>query len=127
MKIYNGTSHQINVFGIDQCDQTDPRKLIIKEGETPVAVIPAGTNLNASKVNLPAPIGDYGFPVKGAVVFTGHDPLPEGYDLYVVSNLYRSAVKELGGDTSRLATVDGVVYGDRDNPRPCGCLGLAIG
>jgi hypothetical protein len=60
-------------------------------------------------------------------VFTGYDSLPEGYDLYVVSNLYRSAVKELGGDTSLLATVDGTVYESAENPKPIGILRLAVG
>jgi len=127
MKIYNGTQHQINIFQCDQCDQTDPRKLIVLDGESPIYTIPAGKNLNALKGNKPAPSGKFPFPVMGAVVFEGYDPLPKGYDIYIVSNLYRSAVAELGGDTSRLATVNGVVYQDSDNPRPCGCLGLAIG
>lgn len=126
-KIFNGTQHQINIYSIDQCDQSNPRKLIVLDGEMPQTIIAAGTNLNCVKENLPAPEGNFGFNVKGAVVFTSYDPLPEGYDYYIVSNLFRSAVKELGGDTSRLATVDGVVYSDVDNPRPCGCLGLAIG
>lgn len=125
--IFNGTQHAINIYSIDQCDNTDPRKLIVKEGEMPSTIIAAGTNLNCVKTNLPAPAEDFGFTVKGAVVFTSYDPLPEGYDIYIVSNLYRSAVKELGGDTSKLATVNGVVYQDINNPRPCGCLGLAIG
>jgi len=128
MKIYNGTQHQINFYNLEQCDQSNPRKLIVLEGQVPVETIEAGTNLNCvkgnaqltQKYNLP-------FKVNGAIVFISHDLLPEGYDLYVVSNLYRSAVKELGGDTSKLATVDGVVYQSVDNPRPCGCLGLAIG
>ena len=127
VQIFNGTQHQINIFSLDQCDQSDARKLIVLEGEMPSTIIAAGTNLNCAKENLPAPAGEFGFNVKGAVVFTAHDPLPEGYDIYIVSNLYRSAVKELGGDTSKLATVDGVVYQDVNNPRPCGCLGLAIG
>ena len=127
MDIFNGTAHQINIFSLESCDQTDPRKLMVKEGEYPTTIIAAGTNLNCVKQNLPAPEGDFGFPVKGAVVFVSHDPLPEGYDIYIVSNLFRSAVKELGGDTSKLATVDGVVYNNPENPRPCGCLGLAIG
>jgi len=127
MEIFNGTQHQINIYSVEQCDQSNPRKLMVKDGEMPATIIAAGTNLNCTKENLPAPEGNFGFAVKGAVVFVSHDPLPEGYDYYIVSNLYRSAVKELGGDTSKLATVDGVVYDDPTNPRPCGCLGLAIG
>lgn len=127
MKIFNGTAHTINIFSLEQTDQSDPRKLIIKDGETPIYTIPAGVNLNCRKDNKPAPDSNFPFPVKGAVEFISYDILPSGYDVYVVSNLYRSAVKELRGDTSKLATVDGVVYSDPTNPRPCGCLGLAIG
>ena len=127
MKIFNGTQHEINIYSLDQCDQSDTRKLIVLEGQKPSFTVPPGTNLNAVKGNKPAPEGDFPFPVQGAVIFEGYDPLPECYDIYIVSNLYRSAVAELGGDTSYLATVNGVVYADRNNPRPCGCLGLAIG
>jgi len=128
MKIYNGTQHQINFYQIGQCDQSNPRKLLVLAGQEPVYTIEAGTNLNAIKGNAQLTKEyDLPFKVNGAVEFISYDPLPEGYDLYIVSNLYRSAVKELGGDTSKLATVDGVVYSDSDNPRPCGCLGLAIG
>jgi hypothetical protein len=127
MKIYNGTQHQINIYTADQCDQSDPRKLVILDGQKPIFTIESGVNLNATKSNKPAPEGDFPFPVSGAVIFEAYDPLPEGYDVYIVSNLYRSAVAELGGNTSKLATVNGVVYSDINNPRPCGCLGLAIG
>jgi hypothetical protein len=127
MKVFNGTAHQVNIYSIEQCDGSDPRKLIVGEGETPLYTIPAGTNLNCVKDNKATPKGDFPFPVKGAVEFTDVDPLPSGYDIYIVSNLYRSAYAELKGDTRKLATVDGVVYSDPANPRPCGCLGLAVG
>jgi len=133
MKIYNGTAHQINIYTLDQCDGANPRKLIVKDGESPIYTIPAGINLNAEKGNAYLPTSEkYHFPVKGAVVFHSVDQLPEtedgeDYDIYIVSNLYRAACVELGEDTCKLATVDGVVYSDPSNPRPCGCLGLAIG
>lgn len=143
MKIYNGTAHAVNFYYAEQCDNSDPRKPIVKEGEQPYFTIPAGTNLNCQKENAPAPSGEFPFAVTGAVKFTSHDAIPDGYDLIVVSNLFRSAVLQLGGDTSRLATVDGVVYTDvihklldnddnflsflATNPRPCGCLALAVG
>lgn len=129
MKVFNGTAHQINIYGLDQCDQSNPRKLLVLDGQQPIHVIPAGTNLNCQKSNAPINASAFPFPVKGAVQFDGCDPLPDGYDIYIVSNLFRSAYQSLTGDTSKLATVDGVVYSNTDpnNPRPCGCLGLAIG
>jgi hypothetical protein len=127
MQIFNGTAHQINIFTLDQCDASNPRKLIVLPDQQPCYVIPAGTNLNCVKSNKPIDGSAFPFPVKGAVDFDDVDSLPYGFDIYVVSNLYRSAYIALGGDPAKLATVDGVVYQDVDNPRPCGCLGLAIG
>ncbi len=101
----------------------------MKEGAVPVLQLDSGTNLNCTKGNgeLPEHLQSSKLPLKGAVQFLSYDPMPEGYDIIIVSNLYRSAVKELGGDTSRLATVDGVVYQSESDMRPCGCLSLAVG
>lgn len=127
----NGTQHEITVFSIDDCVSVQGgRKLVLKEGATPVQVIPPGTNLNANKANGELPEALIGGPsfLKGAVRFTDAEPLPEGeYDIIVVSNLYRSALVELGRDTSKLATIDGAVYADESMTRPCGCTGLAVG
>ncbi|MBD2201639.1 hypothetical protein H6G33_09800 [Calothrix sp. FACHB-1219] len=128
INIYNGTQHTINIFSKeDTIAVQGGRKLILKEEAVPIKIILAGTNLNAQTGNLPAPSLDTDIPLYGGVTFTSHDPLPEGYDIYIVSNLFRSAVKELGGDTSRLATVFGTVYASEEDMRPCGCLGLSVG
>lgn len=103
---------------------------MLKEGAVPIQVIPPGRNLNATKSNGELPKALINGPsfLKGAVRFTDAEPLPEGeYDVIVVSNLYRSALIELGRDTSKLATIDGVVYADEAGTRPCGCTGLAVG
>jgi hypothetical protein len=127
----NGTQHEITIFNINDCVSVQGgRKLILKEGATPIQVIPSGINLNATKGNgdLPPTLVEGPSFLKGAVRFTAADALPEGnYDIIVVSNLYRSACVELGLDTSKLATVDGVVYADESGTRPCGCTGLAVG
>ena len=60
------------------------------------------------------------------VKFDSVDDLPQGFDFYVVSNLFRAACLELGVDTSKLAVVDSVVY-DEKGIKPIGCLNLAIG
>jgi hypothetical protein len=132
--LYNSTQHEINIYSIESTYPIeDGRKLVLKEGASPIAIIPPGKNLNCIKANSNAPSFEVeGLPsdcIKGAVNFTSYDPLPEGAvgKVVIVSNLYRSAVKELGGDTSRFATVDGVVYLSSADKRPCGCLGLAIG
>jgi hypothetical protein len=127
MNIFNGTSHTIDFYDLSQCESDkDGRKLWLKAGEKPIYSLPAGVNLNCQKTNAPSPEGDFPFMVRGGIVFTGYDPIPEDSDLVIVSNLYRSAVQSLGGDTSKLATIDSSVYED-GNPRPVGCIGLAIG
>jgi len=134
VNIYNGTQHEINIYNAEDTTAIeDGRKLVVNEGAVPLVVVPSGKNLNCVKSNSNAPSFEVeGLPsdcIKGAVNFTSYDPLPEEAvgKVVIVSNLYRSAVKELGGDTSRFATVDGVVYLSSADKRPCGCLGLAIG
>ena len=132
--IYNGTQHSISIYSIaDTTSIEDGRKLVLKEGALPLVIIPSGKNLNCVKSNSEAPGFEVdGLPsssVKGAVKFVSYEPLPADAEgkVVIVSNLYRSAVKELGGDTSLFATVDGVVYLSAEDKKPCGCLGLAIG
>jgi hypothetical protein len=128
LSIYNGTSHCIFFYREeDTVAIQGGRKLVRKEGAKPFAVVMPGTNLNAVKENREAPQLTSAIPLKGGVVFTGAHPIPEGYDIVVVSNLYRSACAELGWDISCLATVDGSVYEDESAIRPCGVLGLAVG
>jgi hypothetical protein len=134
VNIYNGTQHEINIYNAEDTTAIeDGRKLVLKEGASPIAIIPPGKNLNCIKANSNAPSFEVeGLPsdcIKGAVNFVECDPLPEETigKVVIVSNLYRSAYKELKGDSSMLATVDGVVYLSAEDKRPCGCLGLAIG
>ena len=127
--IVNGTPHEITIYAEADCTLASAsRKLILKENATPLFGIPAGIPLNAKTQikELRNPNPEFPF-LKGAVEFIEADPLPEEGDIVVVSNLYRSALKELGRDTSRVATVGGTVYADSDNPRPVGCLWLNVG
>lgn len=129
MNIFNGTSHAINVFSVaDTYPIQGGRKLVVKPGAVPIYVIPSGeVFLDATKENMPAPKLDSPIRLVGAVKFTGRDMLPDGYDLYIVSQIYRAATIELGYDPRKLATVDGTVYETEDAIRPCGCTGLAVG
>ena len=128
MKIFNGTPHKINIYSQSDCEYSvNHRKWLTSNNIEPFLTIePSGTLLNCKTSNSPTPNIDCPFPIVGAVIFTEYDPLPDGYDLYIVSNLYRSAVQTLGGDTSRLATVTDTVY-DFNSIKPCGCLSLAVG
>lgn len=128
MKIFNGTTHDINLFLESQTEALPhARKLVLKEGESPVVIIPKGDKmLNAQKATAAPPIeGELAPFLKGGMIFPSIDPLPEGYDLYIVSLLYKSAAKEIGMDASKLATVDGVVYDSES--KPVGCTGLSVG
>lgn len=124
----NGTPHEITIYAEDDCT-FDPasRKLMLNEGATALHKIPAGIPLNA-KTRVPD-TNKFGFPfLKGSIEFVEADPLPGSEeDIVVVSNLYRSALKELGISTHRVATVGGTVYTDIKNPRPVGCLYLSVG
>lgn len=128
-RIFNGTSHPINFYKMKDCISIqDGRKLIKKEGALPFSFFPPGQNLNAEKRNKPAPKGLVTtIPVKGALEFISVDPLPNDYDLYIVSQLYRAAAKEVHGYTANLATIEGAVYENENSIRPCGCLSLSVG
>ena len=125
--IFNGTPHNICIFSKDDASYVaSQRKYILSDGATPILVIaPSGVLLSAKTQNAPTPTIDYGVPVVGAVQFTAYDDTPNGFDLYVVSNMYRSAVQALGGYTDNLATVSDTVYSK--DIKPIGCLCLAVG
>jgi hypothetical protein len=126
--IYNATPHQINFYSKKDVESdVAQRKLIAAVGAKPIYTVAKGVPVNCKTANAPTPtVENCPVPVVGAVQFTSYDTLPEGYDIYIVSNLYRSAVQALGGDTSKLATVTDTVYSAGDI-KPCGCLALAVG
>ena len=45
--------------------------------------------------------------------FVGVDPIPDDGNLHVVSAMYVAAVREAGGNTSRLLTIAGTVVDDQ--------------
>ena len=127
-KIFNGTSHKITFFKAEDAQQHGRKLVLINPGTIPLKEIEPGIDLNCTTENLPdSDEWDTDIPISGALVFTAVDELPPGYDIYIVSNLYRSAYKELNGDTSKLATIKGSVYLSIDDTRPVGCLGLIKG
>ena len=128
MTIYNATPHRIELYNKSDVEfDVAQRKYIAAVGVEPIYTVAKGVPVNCKTANAPTPvIENCPVPVVGAVQFTSYDALPEGYDIYIVSNLYRSAVQALGGDTSKLATVTDTVYSAGDI-KPCGCLALAVG
>jgi len=121
-RIYNGTPHSINIIDGSRFDPSI-RKYVTTEGKevTVVASIPSDGVLSAViETAEMEPIN--GIPVYGKKI-VGIDPLPEGYDVYVVSALYASAMRQMGGDTSKLYTVADPVYTE-DGRTILGCRGI---
>ena len=121
MRIFNGTPHSINIIDGATFDPSI-RKYTIKEDEaTVVASIPSNGIISAViETAEMEPIN--GIPVYGKKI-VDIDPLPEGYDIYIVSALYASAMRQLGGDTSKLYTVADPVYSE-DGRTILGCRGI---
>jgi hypothetical protein len=127
MAIINCTPHAINIFNRDDYEFTNPRRLILVEGAKPITTIePSGLVLNAQRgESLIIKMID-GVPIKSRAKFISFDPLPEGDDFVIVSQLFKSAVVDCGGDTSRLLCVAETVFRP-DCPTPVGCCALEVG
>lgn len=115
--IFNGTPHVINVV-----DGATFNSSIRKyTGGTVVLSIPSNGMLNA-KVSTVSLDSVDSIPVYGKA-FTGVDPLPSGFDIYIVSAMYASAAKANGADMSKVYTVADPVYTDDGNSF-LGCRGI---
>lgn len=122
MAIFNGTPHELN-FVTNGVADTAIRKLVIPFGEEPEIVmsIPSSGMLSAKIETVQTESID-GIPVFAKRV-TGCDPIPEDYEVIVVSALYVSAARAMGLETSRLYTVADVVY-SQDGRTILGCRGI---
>lgn len=121
MKIFNGTPHPINIVDGSTFDPSIRKYVVVGDKATVVASIPSNGVLSAVIETVERePIN--GIPVYGKKII-GIDPLPEGYDIYIVSALYASAMRQLGGDTSKLYTVADPVYSE-DGRTILGCRGI---
>lgn len=117
-KVYNGTPHEINIV-VGATFSKELRKFL---GGEVVETIPSDGTLNAKIDTVEiAPIGD--IPVFAKNI-SGFDPLPEGYDVYVVSMLYATAYKVANPDDDRIYTVADPVMSD-DGKTFRGCRGIA--
>ena len=115
--IFNGTPHAINVVSGAEFIPT-MRKYV---GGTVVLSIPSNGMLNAKVSTVDSPsIGS--IPVFSKS-FSGVDPLPDGYDIYIVSAMYASAAARNGVDMSKVYTVADPVYTDDGNAF-LGCRGI---
>ena len=116
-KIFNGTPHAINVVE-GSTFNASIRKYV---GGNVVLSIPSNGMLNAkiNAVDLPAIDGIPCFDKS----FTGVDPLPEGFDIYIVSALYASAAARNNVNMSKVYTVADPVYTEDGNSF-LGCRGI---
>jgi hypothetical protein len=120
-KIFNGTPHPITIIEAASTSYNEALRKATSEAPTVLREVPSTGVLSAHREEHPA--GDIdGIPVSRAT-YRRVDPLPEGYDAYIVSALYASAAKELGYPTERLYTVSQPVYSP-DGRTILGCLGL---
>ena len=97
VRIFNGTPHPINVV-----------KNGVSNPEIRKISIPSDGMLSAKIETIEVDAMD-GIPVFGKKV-TACDPLPEGYDVVIVSALFVTAARSVGMETSRLFTVADPVY-----------------
>lgn len=123
--IINMTPHSINVISPDDVTfDSSIRKWTAPADTTPVASIPSSGILNAKIDTVP------GDPIDGIPTFVknivGCDPLPTlgPDDFVIVSALFASAFRAMGGDCSRLLLVADPVMSS-DGKTFVGCRGLA--
>lgn len=120
IRIFNGTPHPVNIIEGASFDPSI-RKYVVRGEATVVASIPSNGAISAVIETVEMePIN--GIPVYGKKII-GVDPLPEGYDIYIVSALYASAMRQMGEDTSVLYTVADPVYSE-DGRTILGCRGI---
>jgi len=126
IRILNATPHPIYFYKEHQVRYDEKqRKLFLEDSDTePTFVIePSGILLSAKVKYSLKEIRD-GIPIY--IQEVEHlDPVPQDYDIVIVSNLYASYAIKFGiAGIEKLYTISQPVYADENNPRPVGCLGL---
>lgn len=134
MAIFNCTPHVINIFTIDDVDNSNSRRLYLKDSTIKPKWVfnPCGVILNAQIDRQSVGyLSNTGIPLVKPIYLSIDDPLdvadstPD--DWFIVSALYKTAA--LTCDSSfRFLSVDSVIYDylTPDNIRPVGCLNLSI-
>lgn len=118
LKIFNGTPHAINVV---QGAVFNPSIRKWTGGDV-IMSIPSNGMLNA-KIDVVELTAIDEIPIFGKTI-SGCDLLPDGYDMYIVSALYSSAILKTGADVSKVYTVADPVM-NADGTTFVGCRGLA--
>ena len=120
----NYTAHPVSfIRKLDTLFYQEVRKHVISTvGYEPVLVLPSIGQLNAKFNKVTLFQDDLLTVVKNEVVSV--DPLPEGWQYLIVSQMYAAACRQMGMDTSRLLCVDEPVYASADGKSPVGVLQL---
>ena len=122
MKIFNGTPHAITIIEGAEFNPSI-RKYI---GGEAVLHIPSDGMLNAK---ISSTYVGYAGKEEQIPVYLKQfledeiDPLPEGYDLYIVSALYSAAAQKSGMDLKKIHTIADPVY-TSDGMTILGCRGI---
>jgi hypothetical protein len=116
-KIFNGTPHAINIV---EGATFNPQNRKFCGGNV-VRVIPSNGMLNAKMSTIELPSVD-GIPTFGKS-FDGVDALPDGFDIYIVSALFSSAMQKVGADMSKIFTIADPVMSEDGNTF-VGCRGI---
>lgn len=134
MKLVNLTGgHSINFFTEEQCSLDErTNKLVLKEGESPYAVLPCIGCVRALRSSSIVKVEELeGHQINfNKVTYGEPSGLPENLEegtIYIVSFLALSAIRAHKGEeyASHFAIIDGMVT-DADG-KPCGCIALSVG
>lgn len=107
MAIINMTPHSVNLI---EGATFDPSIRKYRGGEVVKTFAPSGIILNARMGEEDDDPID-GVKTKRTAILSA-DPVPGGDDFYIVSQLYLSAVRQMGWSTSNLLTIGGAVVDD---------------
>jgi hypothetical protein len=120
MKIYNATPHSISIISRADCEYVEASRKFVCENPEPIVVIPSSgmksVIFESIKIDGNVIIPMYKKTIKSI------EPLPDGYDIYIVSALYATAHEAKGG-IKDVYTVADPVY-TPDCKTIIGCLGL---
>jgi len=125
MAIINYTPHDIMIYGVDSVEyDASIRKHILIAGASPVMILPKSGKMLSVKMDTQQD----GYIENGIIpiiwnIVTAID-LPDGDALWIVSQVYASAVRKLGLPTDRLLCIGDPVYATSDGKQPMGCLNL---
>lgn len=119
MTIFNGTPHDINI--IDNATFDSSLRKFVTDSPNVVATIPSNGILSAKVETTQVEPINGGIPTFSKRT-TGYDPIPDGYDIVIVSALYATAVRSHDA-SAKLYTVADPVY-STDGKTIHGCRGI---